>query len=113
LLLDRGRDVPTVLARAEREIAVRRDVYGWDLLAWALYRSGRQSEAREKMRHALAVGTRDASLFYHAGMIEAALGRRADARRYLETALEINPQWHPFQPAEARRVLARLAGPGD
>ncbi len=113
LLLDRRREVPTVLARAEREIELRRDVYGWDLLAWALYRSGRPSEAHEKMRHALALGTRDASLFYHAGMIEAALGRRADARRYLETALEINPQWHPFQPAEARRVLGRLAGGED
>lgn len=113
LLLDRGRDVRVVLERAEREIAVRRDVYGWDLLAWALYRSGRPSEAREKMQLALALGTRDASLFYHAGMIEAALGRRADARRYLETALEINPQWHPFQPDEARRVLSRLAGGED
>jgi tetratricopeptide (TPR) repeat protein len=113
LLLDRGREVPTVLARAEREIQVRREVYGWDLLAWALYRSGRPSEAREKMRHALALGTRDASLFYHAGMIEAALGRQVDARRYLETALEINPRWHPSQPTEARRVLGRLAGGED
>jgi tetratricopeptide (TPR) repeat protein len=102
MLLDRGREVPTVLARAEREIEVRRDVYGWDLLAWALYRSGRPSEAREKMRHALALGTRDASLFFPAGMIEAALGRPADARRYLDTALAINPHWHPFQPGEAR-----------
>jgi tetratricopeptide (TPR) repeat protein len=113
LLLDRGREVPTVLARAEQEILVRRDVYGWDLLAWALHKSGRQSEAAEKMRHALALGTRDASLFFHAGMIEAALGRRADARRHLETALAINPRWHPFQPAEAKQVLARLAGEED
>jgi tetratricopeptide (TPR) repeat protein len=113
LLLDRGREVPTVLARAEREIEVRRDVYGWDLLAWALYRSGRPAEAHEKMRHALQLGTRDASLFYHAGMIEAALGRRGDARRYLETALAINPHWHPYQPVEARQVLGRLAGPED
>lgn len=113
LLLDRGREVPTVLARAEREILVRRDVYGWDLLAWALHKSGRQSEAAEKMRHALALGTRDASLFYHAGMIEAALGRRADARRHLETALAINPHWHPFQPAEATQVLGRLTGEAD
>jgi tetratricopeptide (TPR) repeat protein len=112
LLLDRGRDVATVLERAEREIHVRQDVYGWDLLAWALYRSGRLSEARDKMRHALALGTRDASLFFHAGMIEAALGEPEAARRHLETALAINPYWHPLQPAEARRTLARLAG-GD
>jgi tetratricopeptide (TPR) repeat protein len=98
ILLDRGRDVPTVLARAEREIESRRDVYGYDLLAWALYRSGRTAEAHEKMRHALALGTRDASLFYHAGMIETALGRHQEARRYLETARQINPHWHPLQP---------------
>ena len=102
MLLDRGREVPTVLARAQREIEARRDVYGWDLLAWALYQSGRPSEAREKMRHALALGTRDASLFFHAGMIEAALGRRAEARRYLDTALAINPHWHPFPAAGAK-----------
>jgi tetratricopeptide (TPR) repeat protein len=102
ILLDRGREVPTVLARAEREIEVRQDVYGWDLLAWALYRSGRPAEAHEKMRHALALGTRDASLFYHAGMIETALGRHLEARRYLETAHAINPHWHPLQPAEAK-----------
>jgi tetratricopeptide (TPR) repeat protein len=113
LLLDRGREVSTVLARAEREIEVRRDVYGWDLLAWALYRSGRPSEAHEKMRYALALGTRDAPLFYHAGMIEAALGRREDARRYLEVALAINPHWHPSQPAEAKQLLERLARPED
>jgi tetratricopeptide (TPR) repeat protein len=109
LLLDRGGEVPTVLARAEREIEVRRDVYGWDLLAWALYRSGRVAEAHEKMQQALALGTRDASLYYHAGIIEAALGRRAGSRRHLEAALATNPHWHPCQPAEAKRVLARLA----
>jgi hypothetical protein len=65
------------------------------------------------MRHALALGTRDASLFYHAGMIEAVLGRSADARRYLETALTINPHWHPSQPAEAKQVLGRLDGQED
>jgi tetratricopeptide (TPR) repeat protein len=102
ILLDRGREVPTVLARAEREIQVRRDVYGWDLLAWALYRSGRPAEAHQKMRHALALGTRDASLFHHAGMIEAALGRHLEARRYLETAHAINPHWRPLHAAGAK-----------
>ncbi len=113
LLLDRGQEVSTVLARAEREIKVRRDVYGWDLLAWSLYRSGRPREASAKMRHALALGTRDASLFYHAGMIELALGRQGEARQYLQTALAINPHWHPFQPAEAKQALARMTGGKD
>ena len=111
LLLDRGQQVPLVLARAEREIGQRRDVFGFDLLAWALYRSGRPAEAEEKMKHALAMGTRDATLFFHAGMIDAALGRRESARRHLEMALAINPRWHPFQPDEAREILGRLTEP--
>jgi tetratricopeptide (TPR) repeat protein len=105
--------VPAVLARAERDIALRHDVYGWDLLAWALYQSGRPAEARGAMGHALALGTRDAALHFHAGMIDAALGLGAEASRHLETALAINPAWHPFQPAEARARLERLRARRD
>jgi tetratricopeptide (TPR) repeat protein len=109
-LLDHDREVPAVLAKARAEIATRRDIYGYDLLAWALHQAGRNAEAREQMIHALALGTRDATLFYHAGTIEGALGNTAAARRYLEAALETNPFWHPWQPARARAVLKHLPG---
>jgi tetratricopeptide (TPR) repeat protein len=107
LLLDRGREVPTVLARAREELRTRRDVFGWDLLAWALYRSGEFREALEASTRALAMGTRDASLHFHGGMIAAAAGDTGLARRRLQEALAINPRWHPTQPAEARSLLAR------
>ena len=61
------------------------------------------------MNQALALGTRDAMLYFHAGMIERALGADSAARARLDTALEINPQWHPFQPAAARAVLDSLS----
>jgi tetratricopeptide (TPR) repeat protein len=108
-LLDHGREVPTVLAKVEEELESRKDIYGYDLLAWALHRSGRDGEAQEPMSHALALGTRDAMLFYHAGMIERALGNGQAARRHLEAALETNPYWDPFHPAEARAVLDSLS----
>jgi hypothetical protein len=60
------------------------------------------------MARALALGTRDAMLFYHAAMIDRALGDTASARARLETALAINPYWHPTQPAEARALLDTL-----
>lgn len=104
-LLDHDRRVSEVLAKAKEEIAVRKDIYGWDLLGWALHKNGRDLEARAAMRHALALGTRDAMLFYHAGMIDRALGDRAAARRHLTLALAVNPYWHPTQPAEARAAL--------
>ena len=108
-LLDHGQEVPRVLGKVEEELRTRRDIYGYDLLAWALHQSGRDAEARAPMQRALGLGTRDAMLYFHAGMIDLALGDRTSARTRLETALTINPWWHPSQPAEARAVLDILA----
>ncbi|MEO8577116.1 MAG: tetratricopeptide repeat protein [Gemmatimonadales bacterium] len=68
-LLDRRRQIPLVLAKAEDDIATRRDVYGYDVLALALYRSGRIPEARAAMAKALRMGTRDPLLRRHAAEI--------------------------------------------
>ncbi len=108
-LLDHGREVPRVLANVEAELRTRRDVYGYDLLAWALFKSGRAADALPPMRRALALGTRDAMLHYHAGRIGLTAGDTVWARARLETALAINPYWHPAQPAAARAALDSLA----
>lgn len=108
-LLDHDRGVSQVLGKVREEMETRRDIYGYDLLAWALHQSGRYGEAREAMTHALALGTRDAMLLFHAGMIERALGADDSARHYLQSALETNRYWHPSQPAHARAVLDSLA----
>jgi tetratricopeptide (TPR) repeat protein len=105
LRLDRGRAIAEVLARAREETRTRRDIYAWDLLAWALYRNGNIREALDASANALAMGTRNASLYFHAGMIAAAAGDTTLARRRLREALEINPHWHPTQPSEARAIL--------
>jgi tetratricopeptide (TPR) repeat protein len=107
-LLDHDQRVAEVLARAEEEIRSRRDVYGHDLLAWALYKQGRLTESAEAMGAALALGTEDASLSYHAGVIHRALGNATEARRHLEQALALNPYFHPTHPKAARRILAAL-----
>ncbi|MBK7596509.1 MAG: hypothetical protein IPJ11_15025 [Gemmatimonadetes bacterium] len=65
-LLDRGRQVPTVLAQAEAELATRRDVQGYDVYAWALHKAGRDAEARVAMTQALRWGTEDRLLEAHA-----------------------------------------------
>jgi len=58
-----------VLARVNEELKTRRDVYGYDLLAWALHKAGRDPEARVAMRRALAWGTQDPQLRRHAAEI--------------------------------------------
>jgi tetratricopeptide (TPR) repeat protein len=107
-LLDHGRRVPEVLAAAQAELAGRRDVYGYDLVAWALNRSGRAAEARELMRRALAQGTQDPMLHYHAGMIARAAGDPVAARSHLERALAIAPAFDHAAPAIARAALDSL-----
>jgi len=67
-LLDHGTtaDRETVLRRAREELTVRKDVYGHDLMAWALYRNGRLAEAKKEMRLALSQHTQDRMLIEHA-----------------------------------------------
>ena len=70
-LLDHGTpvDARRVLARAREERRTRHDVYGDDLLAWALHRTGDVAGARLAMRRALRLGTRDVLLERHAASI--------------------------------------------
>jgi tetratricopeptide (TPR) repeat protein len=104
-LLDHNRSISEVLANVRAEIETRKDVYGYDLLAWAFHKEHRDAEAREAMMLARRLGTRDAMLFYHAGMIERSLGDAGRARYFLRLALEVNPSFHPRHPIEIRAVL--------
>jgi tetratricopeptide (TPR) repeat protein len=97
------------VALAERELRIRRDVYGWDAYGWTLYRLGRYEDARDAADEALRLGTRDARLLYHAGMISLALGDEDRARDELERALAISPWFDPLQAPVARRALRGLS----
>ncbi len=90
-LLNHGRRTSEVLAKAQDELRTRQDIYGYDVLAWALHKSGRNEEAREMMTHALALGTQDAMLFYHASVIDKALGKAALAASELDHSRALNP----------------------
>jgi tetratricopeptide (TPR) repeat protein len=109
-LLDHDRDVGRVLREARKDIVGRRDVYGYDLLAWASYKAGHIAEAQRAAMSALSQGTEDASLFYHAGMIAAAAGDSATARSMLTRTLTINARFSPTQAPIAARTLKALGG---
>jgi tetratricopeptide (TPR) repeat protein len=109
-LLDHDRDVQRVLTEARKDVVHRRDVYGYDLLAWAAFKAGRLPEARHAAAAALSQGTEDASIAYHAGMIALAAGDSAQARTLLGAALGLNPQFNPTQATIARRTHDALGG---
>jgi hypothetical protein len=60
------------------------------------------------MQHALRLGTRDALLSYHAGVVAAANGETVRARELLTEALAINPGFDPLQASRARAALEAL-----
>ncbi len=90
-LLDHRRHVAAVYRKVLVELRTRRDIYGYDLLAWALHAQGRDVEAKAAMTHALAQGTRDAQLFYHAAVIERALGDETAASEFFARARTLQP----------------------
>jgi tetratricopeptide (TPR) repeat protein len=96
------------LALAHKEFEVRHDIYTWDALAWALYKNGKYQEASDAINHALHPGTRDALLFFHAGMIASRLGQTSQAKERLQTALSINPGFHVIYAGVARQQLKAL-----
>ncbi len=85
--LDHGSaaDRQDVLTRARADLRTRRDVYGFDLLAWALFKQGRTAQAREPMLRALSQHTEDPQLFEHASAIEAATGTRRKPKTIAST----------------------------
>ncbi|HEY6332948.1 MAG TPA: tetratricopeptide repeat protein [Blastocatellia bacterium] len=93
---------------AVNEYAGRKDIYGADAVAWTALKSGRLPEARQMIQEAMKLGTRDARLFYHAGMIARAAGDNGAARTYLETALKLSPQFDPLQAPIAANTLKEL-----
>jgi tetratricopeptide (TPR) repeat protein len=109
--VNHGQQLGDALKLAEREVGVRKDVYGWDAYAWALLANGRADDADAAMQQALALGTKDALLDYHAGMIAAARGDAGTARTRLQAALDRNPGFDPLQAARARSALEALPVP--
>jgi tetratricopeptide (TPR) repeat protein len=96
------------LALARKELEVRRDIYAYDVLAWTLYKNDRPQEARAAMTEALKLGTKDARLFFHAGLLYQRLGHTAQARDYLHRALATNPHFHIVYAELADQTLAHL-----
>ena len=81
---------------AKKDLAARQSVYAWDGLAWALYQSGQFKPAAEAMDKALAQGTQDSHLLYHASLIYYRAGDAAKGKACLLKAGQVNPKFNEF-----------------
>ena len=104
-LASTGRSPESALRLAEAELKERADYFTRDALAWALFANGRVTEARTEMDLALAGGTIDARLFFHAAVIAHAVGESSEAADWLSSARELQTALLPTE----RRALASLA----
>jgi tetratricopeptide (TPR) repeat protein len=104
--VDHGVRRGEAVARARGARAARPSIYGDDVVAWALARSGRCGEALPWSERSLRLGTRDALLYFHRGMIERCLGNGSEARSWMRRALALNPafsvRWAPLAARVAR-----------
>lgn len=103
-----NRNLGKSLGMAQKELENRKDIYAYDTYAWALYKNNQYSQAAEMMKSAMELGTRDAMLYYHAGMIYQALGKNKQAEQMLSQALQINPHFDLIQAPIARANLTDL-----
>jgi tetratricopeptide (TPR) repeat protein len=105
---DHNRGVADAVSRARAELQVRADIYGHDALAWALFKAGELNEAAHESAAALALGTEDPRLVYHAGLIAMAQGRTTEARRLLTSAHFGAAYLSPLQVPVLEAALANL-----
>jgi tetratricopeptide (TPR) repeat protein len=101
--VDHGVRLGRALALARQAQRARPSIDGDDVLAWALARNRRCSEALHYSRRALRLGTHDALKLFHRGMIERCLGRRQLARTYFARALALNSHFSLLWSHTARR----------
>lgn len=107
--VEHGIHLPEALKIAQREVAVRDDIFAEDTLAWAAAANGHWQEAQRAAHQATRYRTEDALLLFHAGMIALHGGNREEAIKRLTQAIRLNPQFHYKYSDEARRVLADIA----
>jgi len=86
----------------------RPSIFAADVLAWTLYKSKHDAEAAHAIQQALRLGTKNALMHYHAGMIYNRLGDSEKAGAHLRMAMSINPHFSVRYEPTARQLLVEL-----
>ncbi len=109
LWADHDTKLDEALQIATREHENRKDIFTADIYAWCLYKKGQFQEAKNAIAEAMRLKTKDARIFYHAGMIEKSLGNKKAAAEYLKKVEETNPAFDIFQAENAKKALQEVS----
>ena len=91
----------TAVRLTESELKERADIFTHDAAAWSLARAGRIDDALTHLGQALADGTKDARLFFHAAVIHSKAGHKEEASRFFEQATRLT---HLLLPSERQQL---------
>ena len=99
---------PDAVSLAREALKGRPSILGHDALAWNLFRNGQTSEAAKEASRALATGSRDPVLRYHAAAIALADGRQGEATAHLRIVLATNPRFSAALSDDVEALAAKL-----
>ena len=102
--IDHGIRPRASLALARKAQRERPSIDGDDVLAWALARNGRCSEALHYSKLALRLGTKDTAKLFHRAEIEQCLGH--DPRPWARAAVALNPHFSLLWSRRCRRLAS-------
>lgn len=92
-LTDHDMDLQEALHKAQAAYKSRPSIYAADVLAWALYKNKRYTDAEKYIQEALRLGEHDSLILFHAGMIAKANNEKGEAKRFLKKALDLHPHF--------------------
>lgn len=104
-LATKNRDIEEAAAAIKEEAKVRQDIHTRDVMAWVAYRQKNFDLAQKEMDAALAHGTKEPVLMYHAGAILLARGEKKKGEKLIRDALAMNPHFDLTGAAEAKNLL--------
>ena len=102
-------DLQKALQLAKRDLEIKKDVHAYDTLAWVYYKLGDYKRALSYCRESLKQGTKDARIYFHAGMINYKAGNFSDAKKYLDLSLKTNPYFDMNSPDRAKAVIKQIS----
>jgi tetratricopeptide (TPR) repeat protein len=107
-LSTQGEATASALGLAYNELNTREDVFTHDALAWALVANGKPKAAYQEMQKALAEGTQDARLFFHALVIASKAGHTEEAAGWLGKTAVMLPLLLPSEQKQFQQAAIEL-----
>jgi tetratricopeptide (TPR) repeat protein len=105
---EHNRNPERALSMAQASYDGAPNVYAADSLGFALYRNGRFDEAEARAQEAIRYATSEAGFFYHAALVEKALGHTDAAHDLMQKAVTLNPHHPLLQTPAAKQAIAEL-----